>query len=109
MRMRHVLLRSIATALGASLITLSLAAHAATGKLTKREPVPRPPTDPNGCMIELIDGGYTSSYQLEGRAKRKAIDRWQSKVKQKAPPEFASWKHANSLTKSLLCSKTRTR
>ena len=100
-----VLPRSIALALGAGLLATALGAHATTGKLTQREPVPRPPTDSNGCMIESISGSPSRHYQLEGRAKREAIDHWKKQVKREAPPEFASWKHANRYTKSMNCRK----
>ena len=107
MKLCSVLPRSIAAALGTGLLALALAAHATTGKLTKREPVPRPPTDSNGCMIESISGSPSFSYQLIGRAKREAIDNWKKQVKRKAPPEFASWKHANRYTKFMNCDKSR--
>lgn len=109
MKMRDFLPRSMAFTLGASLLTLALSAHATTGTLTQREPVPHPPTDSNGCMIEAISGYPSDHYQLEGRAEREAIDRWKKQVKRVAPPEFASWKHANRFTKSMNCEKFKGR
>lgn len=79
----------------------------ATGKLTRHEAVPRPPTDSNGCMLENIFGSPSSHYQLERRAKKEAIDEWKKQVKRRAPREFASWKHANRYTKEMNCEKSR--
>jgi len=91
----------------AVLLALSFQAGATTGKMTKREPIPMPPTDSNGCMLESISGSPSRYYQLEGRAKRQAIDNWKKQVKREAPPQFASWEHANRYTKSMNCEKFR--
>jgi hypothetical protein len=87
--------------------SLPIVAYATTGKLTKREAIPRPPTDSNGCMLDNIFGSPSYGYQLERRAKKEAIDEWKKQVKRRAPPEFTSWKHANSYTKEMKCEKSR--